>query len=71
MLNANFLFPAPETQTRSMASFASDMFSVGLLIATIYNRGQSPIQANHSSQTYIRLIDTVSNSVFCKMNKLI
>ncbi|KAK2720262.1 SCY1-like protein 2 isoform X2 [Artemia franciscana] len=56
-------FIAPETQTRSMASFASDMFSVGLLIATIYNRGQSPIQANHSSQTYIRLIDTFNEII--------
>ena len=49
-----FLFSAPEIQHKSECSSASDMFSLGMLMISAFNGGQSIIQANHSTNLYFK-----------------
>lgn len=41
-------------------SILSDMFSMGLLICTVYNSGRMLILANNSASTYLKQVETVS-----------
>ena len=50
---------APEVQTQSTVSAASDMFSLGLVVAAIFNRGRPLIQANHSNPNYTKQMEMV------------
>lgn len=56
--------PAPEIQLSKCCSIRSDMFSLGMVIAAIYNDGRSLIQANHSNSDYIKQLDSVSSFLF-------
>ena len=51
--------PAPEVQAQSTVSAASDMFSLGLVVAAIFNRGRPLIQANHRNPNYTKQMDMV------------
>ena len=53
-------FTAPEVQTQSQCSPMSDMFSLGLLIVSLYNNGRSLVEANLSSTSYNKQIELVS-----------
>lgn len=53
-------FSAPEVQSMSTCSPASDMFSLGLLIYSIYNHGKSPLESNLSPQNYIRQLEILN-----------
>ena len=55
-----FLFSAPEIQHKSECSSASDMFSLGMLMISAFNGGQSIIQANHSTNLYFKQAGLVS-----------
>ena len=58
-------FMSPEIQRATLAytSRSSDMFSLGLLICSIYNNGKSLIQAGNSTTTYLKQVDQVG--VYC------
>ena len=58
--NIFFLFLAPEIQHKSECSSASDMFSLGMLMISAFNGGQSIIQANHSTNLYFKQAGLVS-----------
>lgn len=51
---------APEVQQKKIASFSSDMYSLGMTICAIYNQGRPLIQANHSCSDYLKQLETVS-----------
>lgn len=53
------LIAAPETQHKSVCSVSSDMFSLGMLMVSIFNSGQSLIQANHSVNAFFKQAGTV------------
>lgn len=55
-----YIFIAPEIQLRKICSIRSDMYSLGMVIAAIYNDGKSLIQANHSTSEYIKQAENVS-----------
>ena len=57
-------FTAPEVQNQSCCSPLSDMFSLGIFICTLYNKGRSPIESNLSLVHYNRKIELVSISNF-------
>ena len=50
---------APEVQTVSSCSAMSDMFSLGLLIVSIYNNGRSLMEANLSTSQYCKQLEAV------------
>lgn len=57
-----FSFLAPETQTQSVCSILSDMFSLGMVICAIFNNGRPLIQAGNSSSAYLKQLELVSYS---------
>lgn len=60
MCQADLDFIAPEVQASSACSPQSDMFSLGLLICSIFNNGRSPIQSALSTTQYIKQLEIVS-----------
>jgi hypothetical protein len=58
-----FLLSAPETQHKSVCSISSDLFSFGMLMASLFNGGQSVIQANHSTSAYFKQAGVVSGLI--------
>ena len=59
-------FMAPENQSSSACSPQSDMFSLGLLICSVYNNGRSPIQSNFSTTGYFKQLETVRPCCCCR-----
>ena len=57
-------YTAPEIQHKSVCSSASDMFSFGLLMVSVFNGGQSLIQANYSTNLYFKQAGVVRR-YFC------
>lgn len=57
-------FTAPEVQITSMCSPLSDMFALGMLICSIFNKGKSLIEANHSSSVYLKQLEVVRSFSF-------
>lgn len=55
-----FSFAAPETQIHSKCSLLSDMFSLGLVICAVFNRGRPIIQAGNIPANYIKQLEMVS-----------
>lgn len=56
----NLDFTAPEIQTCSNCSILSDMFSLGLVICTIFNNGKPLIQAQNTPSAYLKQLEMVS-----------
>ncbi|XP_024084820.1 SCY1-like protein 2 isoform X2 [Cimex lectularius] len=56
-------FIAPEVQTMSQCSIKSDMFSLGMVITSIFNSGRPLIQANHSSSSYVKQLEMLDELV--------
>lgn len=56
---------APEIQLFSNCSILSDMFSLGLVMCSIFNQGHALIQANNSASTYLKQLEAVSNIIAC------
>ncbi|XP_011314045.1 SCY1-like protein 2 isoform X2 [Fopius arisanus] len=59
----NLDYIAPEIQLRKICSIRSDMYSLGMVIAAIYNDGKSLIQANHSTSDYIKQVENLNEQV--------
>lgn len=55
-------FLAPEIQLFSNCSILSDMFSLGLVMCSIFNQGHALIQANNSASTYLKQMEAVSTN---------
>lgn len=55
----SFCLTAPEVQLYSNCSVLSDMFSLGLVMAAIFNQGHALIQANNSASTYLKQLEAV------------
>ncbi len=58
--------PAPEIQHKSQCSSASDMFSFGMLMISVFNGGNSLIQAGYSTNAYFKQAGVVSTSLNSK-----
>lgn len=58
----NLDYLAPESGCGHSQIKANDMFSLGILIFAIYNKGNTPLQANHDWCTYKRNIQQVQNN---------
>ncbi|XP_037085326.1 SCY1-like protein 2 isoform X2 [Pollicipes pollicipes] len=56
-------FIAPEVQTTSQCSLLSDMFSLGMVICAVFNKGKSLIEANHSNTTYMKQFELLSEQL--------
>lgn len=54
---------APENQILSQCSILSDMFSLGMVMCTIFNQGHALIQANNSASTYLKQLEMVSRGI--------
>ncbi|KAK0090246.1 hypothetical protein PV325_001941 [Microctonus aethiopoides] len=63
IIQPNLDYIAPEIQLSKCCSIRSDMFSLGMVIAAIYNDGRSLIQANHSNSDYIKQLDSLDDHV--------
>ena len=50
---------APEVQSHSTVSASSDMFSLGLVMGAIFNKGRPLIKANHSNPNYTKQMEMV------------
>ncbi|XP_034232487.1 SCY1-like protein 2 isoform X3 [Thrips palmi] len=54
---------APEVQLHSQICMQSDMFSLGMVITSIFNHGRPIIQANNSNTSYQRQLDMLDEHV--------
>ncbi|XP_065171886.1 SCY1-like protein 2 isoform X3 [Atheta coriaria] len=63
MAQPNLDYTAPETQTQSICSILSDMFSLGMVICAIFNQGRPLIQAQHSSSSYLKQLELLEDQV--------
>ncbi|ODN01826.1 SCY1-like protein 2 [Orchesella cincta] len=52
-------YTAPEVQITSTCSILSDMFSLGMVITSIFNNGKPLIQSNHSNSQYLKQIEVI------------
>ncbi len=53
---------APETQHKGVCSISSDMFSLGMLMISVFCGGQPLIQANNNPNTYFKQAGLVSRA---------
>ena len=53
-------FISPEIQSTATCSPASDMFSLGLLVYSIYNHGKSPLESTLNPQNYLRQLEILN-----------
>lgn len=51
---------APEVQLSGHCNILSDMFSLGLIICSLFNHGKSLLQSNNNPMLYLRQIEYVS-----------
>ncbi|XP_023311083.1 SCY1-like protein 2 [Anoplophora glabripennis] len=63
MAQPNLDYTAPETQTQSVCSILSDMFSLGMVICAIFNNGRPLIQAGNSSSAYLKQLELLEDQV--------
>ncbi|XP_055845977.1 SCY1-like protein 2 isoform X3 [Episyrphus balteatus] len=63
MAQPNLDFTAPEIQAHSTCSLLSDMFSLGMVICSIFNHGRPLIQAGNSSSTYLKQLEVLDDAV--------
>lgn len=64
MAQADLDYVAPEIQLDKNCTCLSDIFSLGMLICTVYNGGKSLIDAHHSPSLYIKRVEQVSKTVY-------
>ncbi|KAJ8306332.1 hypothetical protein KUTeg_016877 [Tegillarca granosa] len=71
MAQPDLNYVAPEVQISKTCSYLSDMFSLGMVICTIFNDGFPLIEADHSPSQYLKQIDQVSMDACIMSCKLI
>ncbi|CAG5114716.1 unnamed protein product, partial [Candidula unifasciata] len=62
MAQPDLNFMAPEVQLNKMCTPLSDMFSVGMVICSIYNEGRSLICADHNPSFYVKQLDQMHDT---------
>jgi SCY1-like protein 2 len=67
----NFDFTSPDFAIDNNASPAADMFSLGMLIISLYNSGRSPLSTHESLSSYKRLFSSSSTIPTASNNFLI
>ncbi|XP_076089484.1 SCY1-like protein 2 isoform X3 [Mytilus galloprovincialis] len=60
MAQPDLNYIAPEIQTCKTCSYFSDMFSLGILICTIYTGGSAVIDAGYNGQQYLKQLDQLT-----------
>ncbi|GAB6033329.1 hypothetical protein CHUAL_013097 [Chamberlinius hualienensis] len=70
MAQSDLDYTAPEVQITSTCSPLSDMFSLGMLICAIFNKGKSLIEANHSSSTYLKHLEMLEENLNSILDKI-
>lgn len=55
----DFIAPEIQLETTKFATVGCDVFSLGLLVCSVYNGGRSLIQAAYNPGVYMRHIDQV------------
>ncbi|XP_065213701.1 SCY1-like protein 2 isoform X4 [Planococcus citri] len=63
-------YMAPEVQMNGYCGTYSDMFSLGLLIFTIFNKGRPILQANHSNSSYQKQLDMLDENVQKNLHRI-
>ncbi|XP_045464200.1 SCY1-like protein 2 [Harmonia axyridis] len=63
MAQPNLDYTAPETQTQSVCSILSDMFSLGMVICSIFNNGRPLIQSGNSTSAYLKQLELLEDQV--------
>lgn len=63
MAQPNLDFMAPEIQLHSSCSILSDMFSLGMVICSIFNHGRPLIISGNSSSAYIKQLEVLDDAV--------
>ncbi|CRL00270.1 CLUMA_CG013543, isoform A [Clunio marinus] len=63
MAQPNLDYMAPEIQVNSNCSILSDMFSLGMVICSIFNNGKPLIQAQNSPSAYIKQLEMLDETV--------
>lgn len=63
-------FMAPEIQSTSTCSTQSDMFSLGLIICSVYNHGKSLLESNLSTPNYLRQLEILNRNLNDLMSKV-
>ncbi|XP_015127259.1 SCY1-like protein 2 isoform X1 [Diachasma alloeum] len=63
IVQPNLDYIAPEIQQNKVCNVLSDMFSLGMIMAAIYNDGKSLIQANHSTSDYAKQVANLPEQV--------
>ncbi|XP_050534793.1 SCY1-like protein 2 [Daktulosphaira vitifoliae] len=58
----NLDYLAPESSCGQNQNKSNDMFSLGMLIYSIYNKGNTPLQSNHEWSMYKRNINEFKNT---------
>jgi len=55
----DYIAPEIQLETSKIATVGCDVFSLGLLVCSVYNGGRSLVQANYNPAVYMRHIDRV------------
>uniref|UniRef100_A0ABD2X8J5 Protein kinase domain-containing protein n=1 Tax=Trichogramma kaykai TaxID=54128 RepID=A0ABD2X8J5_9HYME len=63
MTQPNLDYIAPEVQQKKVGSILSDMYSLGMVICTVFNHGRPLIQANHNVSDYQKQLETLDEQV--------
>jgi len=56
----DYIAPDVQLQTYKFTTSECDIYSLGLLICTLYNNGRSIVQATHNTAVYAKQIEQVS-----------
>ncbi|KAM7294094.1 SCY1-like protein 2 [Ixodes scapularis] len=63
-------YTAPEVQAASSCSPLSDMFSLGLIICSLFNGGRSIIEGNLSTTTYNKQLEVLEGSLHNMLDRV-
>jgi len=55
----DFIAPEIQLETSKLATVGCDVFSLGLLVCSVYNGGRSLIQAGYNPAVYMRHVEQV------------
>ena len=55
----DYIAPEIQLETSKIATVGCDVFSLGLLVCSVYNSGRSLVQASYNPAVYMRHIDRV------------
>jgi hypothetical protein len=68
MMQPELDYISPDVQLQRRITCESDVFSLGLLICTLYNSGRSLIQAMHNTTAYVKQIEQVPYGIMTVWN---